>query len=151
MNIPETFYIALCVAILLLGVIYWFWTQIQYLQKKVNLLDNVVYEMKTFVSNLPGHSSTPAFRAEVENHISRQSPNEEIYHSPPPSEEVYHPPPDSIAGDLESERVASEIEFEPFSGAIEKTEAQLFGKRRSRSTLNFTVSDNFKTLRGAQQ
>ena len=53
MNIPETFYIALCVTILLLGAIYWFWTQLQYLQRKVNLLDNVVYEMKTLVSNLP--------------------------------------------------------------------------------------------------
>ena len=45
MNVPESFYIALCVTILMLGVVYWFWTQIQYLQRKVNLLDNVVYEM----------------------------------------------------------------------------------------------------------
>ena len=105
MSLPETFYIALCVTILLLGVVYWFWTQVQYLQRKVNLLDNVVYEMKTLVSNLPGPGSSPpisqadipAFRAENEFMINSddnmRAPETDIQDS-------YAPPPESIAGDL---------------------------------------------------
>jgi hypothetical protein len=123
MSLPETFYIALCVTILLLGVVYWFWTQVQYLQRKVNLLDNVVYEMKTLVSNLPGpnqpisQADIPAFKAENEFAMN-QDENEG-----PASAEVqdsYAPPPESIAGDLEQERLASENEFEPFSGRTDE-------------------------------
>jgi hypothetical protein len=33
--------------ILILGVVYWFWTQNQYIQRKLNLLDNIVFEIKT--------------------------------------------------------------------------------------------------------
>ena len=117
MNIPETFYIALCVTILMLGIVYWFWTQVQYLQRKVNLLDNVVYEMKTFISNLPGTNTQSG------NTVEPQPPKEQDYRqrhsqdeeeSPVPT--AYNPPPESVAGDLEAERLASEIEFEPFSG-----------------------------------
>ena len=121
MSLPETFYIALCVTILLLGVVYWFWTQVQYLQRKVNLLDNVVYEMKTLVSNLPGQGSSPpisqadmpAFKADNEYMVNRddnEGPAETDI------QDSYAPPPESIAGDLEQERLASENEFEPFSG-----------------------------------
>ena len=120
MNIPETFYIALCVTILMLGIVYWFWTQVQYLQRKVNLLDNVVYEMKTFISNLPGTNTQSGNTVEPQppkqqDYRQRQSQDEE--ESPVPT--AYNPPPESVAGDLEAERLASEIEFEPFSGAGE--------------------------------
>lgn len=124
MSLPETFYIALCVTILLLGVVYWFWTQVQYLQRKVNLLDNVVYEIKTLVSNLPGSGSNgsggsadaagtgldvPAFKADNEFMQSAEDSSN--------MQESYAPPPESIAGDLEAERLASENEFESFSGS----------------------------------
>lgn len=111
MNIPETFYIALCVTILMLGIVYWFWSQVQYLQRKVNLLDNVVYEMKTFISNLPGPSESREYKFEepvFQNDTTAQQ-NE-------PNLTVYSAPPESVAGDLEAERLASEIEFESFSG-----------------------------------
>jgi len=110
MNIPETFYIALCVTILMLGIVYWFWTQVQYLQRKVNLLDNVVYEMKTFISNLPGTNTQSG------NTIEPTLPSKE---EESPVQNAYNPPPESVAGDLEAERLASEIEFEPFSGGGE--------------------------------
>jgi hypothetical protein len=114
MNIPETFYIALCVTILILGVIYWFWTQVQYLQRKVNLLDNVVYEMKTLVSNLPGPQvpPVPKFTAQTEYPIPDTT-------SPPQYDttQAYEPPPESEAGDIDAERRASELEFESFSGS----------------------------------
>ena len=122
MNIPETFYIALCVTILMLGVVYWFWTQIQYLQRKVNLLDNVVYEMKTLVSNLPGQGGSsagpghiPSFVAEQEYPVPKSNmvSNSDDDSSAAP----YAPPPESVAGDIEAERVASELEFNDFSGA----------------------------------
>jgi hypothetical protein len=47
MNLTDTFYVALCMTILILGVVYWFWTQNQYIQRKLNLLENIVFEMKT--------------------------------------------------------------------------------------------------------
>jgi hypothetical protein len=53
MNISDTFYIALCMTILIIGVVYWFWTQNQYIQRKLNLLENIVYEMKTSLNNAP--------------------------------------------------------------------------------------------------
>ena len=116
MNIPETFYIALCVTILMLGIVYWFWTQVQYLQRKVNLLDNVVYEMKTFISNLPGTETRAGNTFEPQPPTSQESQNynddEEERNVPT----AYNPPPESVAGDLEAERLASEIEFEPFAG-----------------------------------
>lgn len=110
MNVPESFYIALCVTILMLGVVYWFWTQIQYVQRKLNLLENVVYEMKTLVANLPGQggggdvappfTAEPAYPPPVDNDVQ------------PP----YAPPPESVAGDIEAERLASEVEFPDFAG-----------------------------------
>jgi hypothetical protein len=37
--------------ILILGVVYWFWTQNQYMQRKINLLENMVFEMKTSLAS----------------------------------------------------------------------------------------------------
>jgi len=136
MNIPETFYIALCVTILLLGVIYWFWTQVQYLQRKVNLLDNVVYEMKTLVSNLPpgGGSSAdiaPPVKFQTEFQRPPSNDDDDETHESANIETPYAPPPESVAGDLEAERMASEIEFENFSGANDA------------SGVNIRVSENY--------
>jgi hypothetical protein len=46
MNLPDTFYISLCMTILFIGAVYWVWTQLQYVQRKVNALENIVYELK---------------------------------------------------------------------------------------------------------
>lgn len=113
-GVSETFYISLCVTILLLGIVYWFWTQVQYLQRKVNLLDNVVYEIKTLMSNLPGPDSGPKL---VVSETPDKSSSEEFV--PATNQESYAPPPESIAGDLEAERNASEEEFENFSGSLQ--------------------------------
>ena len=118
MLVPDTFYIALCVTILMLGVVYWFWTQFQYLQRKINLLDNVVYEMKTFITNLPGPTaSVKPTNTIIESPMQSYQNNdvsEDKNENNVPT--VYNPPPESVAGDLEAERLASEIEFELFSG-----------------------------------
>lgn len=58
MTFSDSFYIALCMTVLMLGVVYWFWTQNQYIQRKVNLLENIVYEMKTTLNASGG--SVPA-------------------------------------------------------------------------------------------
>lgn len=36
--------------VLLVGAVYWVWTQIQFVQRKVNVLENIVYELKTLCS-----------------------------------------------------------------------------------------------------
>jgi hypothetical protein len=53
MSLPDSFYIALCMTVLLVGAIYWVWTQIQFVQRKVNMLENIVYELKTLCSKPP--------------------------------------------------------------------------------------------------
>jgi hypothetical protein len=58
MNLSDTFYVALCMTVLILGVVYWFWTQNQYIQRKLNLLENIVYEMKSSMSH-GGHVPDP--------------------------------------------------------------------------------------------
>lgn len=123
MNVPETFYIALCVTILMLGIVYWFWTQVQYLQRKVNLLDNVVYEVKTLITNLPGNTQQQGPVISEEPLINDAFDANEIHNINTNNEvpTAYNPPPESVAGDLEAERMASEIEFEPFSGAGESS------------------------------
>ena len=52
MSFTDIFYVTLCITILLLGVVYWFWTQTQYLQRKLNTLESIVYEMKTAFNSL---------------------------------------------------------------------------------------------------
>lgn len=56
MSLPDSFYLALCMTVLLVGAVYWVWTQIQFVQRKVNVLENIVYEMKTLCSK---QSPTP--------------------------------------------------------------------------------------------
>lgn len=85
MNISDTFYVALCMTILIIGVVYWFWTQNQYIQRKVNLLENIVYEMKTTMSALP------------EQGIERSEPVDAGVLSPA----TYAPAPSSVLGEDE--------------------------------------------------
>jgi hypothetical protein len=53
MNLPDSFYIALCMTVLILGIVYWFWSQTQFLLRKINLLENIVYELKTICTTPP--------------------------------------------------------------------------------------------------
>jgi len=53
MNLSDTFYVALCMTVLILGAVYWFWTQNQFMLRKLSLLENIVYEMKMALSKAP--------------------------------------------------------------------------------------------------
>ena len=77
MNLPDSFYIALCMTILLVGAIYWVWTQIQYVQRKVNILENIVYELKTLCAK----QAPP----EVAIGAIGSSPDQAIKYPPAPS------------------------------------------------------------------
>ena len=72
--------------VLILGVVYWFWTQNQFILRKLNMLENIVYEMKTSFQVAP--DSEP-MRAE------------------------YAPAPSSVLGedeDIEHEELLGEVE-----------------------------------------
>ena len=105
MNITDTFYVALCMTILILGVVYWFWTQNQYMQRKLNLLENIVFEIKTQIQK--GGDSPPGLA----------SPNMVVGSG---GVEVdagskYPPAPSSELGDDEdllNEELHEELEFE---------------------------------------
>ena len=96
MNISDTFYIALCMTVLIIGVVYWFWTQTQHLQRKINLLENIVYEFKASM----GSSSLPSSAgAEIAERAERADA------VPLPS---YEPPSDD-SDDLLHEELHSEL------------------------------------------
>ena len=90
MNLSDTFYIALCMTVLILGVVYWFWTQNQYMQRKMNLLENIVYEMKSTMGTGPPDGFEPA------GHGVSASPS--LQESMPTE---YPPAPSSVLGDDE--------------------------------------------------
>ena len=60
MNLSDTFYVALCMTVLILGAVYWFWTQNQFMLRKLSLLENIVYEMKMALSAAPPLSAPAA-------------------------------------------------------------------------------------------
>jgi hypothetical protein len=105
MNLPDSFYIALCMTVLMLGIVYWFWSQNQYLLRKINLLENIVYELKTICTSPPpipveptSYPSAPSSVIEEDEEILAEllEMDEEALHplqrsptppSTPPSEE----------------------------------------------------------------
>jgi hypothetical protein len=125
MNIADSFYVALCMTVLLLGVVYWFWTQTQYLQRKINLLENIVYELKTSIDHGGTGGSPPPSqggpRTEEVSHEETQGPQAgpgreglrlEITPSP-----VYPPAPGSELG--EDEDLLHETLLEESDGKVE--------------------------------
>jgi len=60
MNLSDTFYVALCMTVLILGAVYWFWTQNQFMLRKLSLLENIVYEMKMALSTSTEGLASPA-------------------------------------------------------------------------------------------
>ena len=88
MNISDTFYIALCMTVLILGVVYWFWTQNQYIQRKLNQLENIVYEMKAG--------------------LNRSGPPDASPYPPPPSSESEDEDLPELHEDLQAELRSSE-------------------------------------------
>ena len=120
MNIADSFYVALCMTVLLLGVVYWFWTQTQYLQRKINLLENIVYELKTSIDHGgTGASLGPPVRqgippTEEVSHEETQGPRLEITPTP-----VYPPAPGSELG--EDEDLLHETLLEESDGKVERT------------------------------
>jgi hypothetical protein len=91
MNLSDTFYVALCMTVLILGVVYWFWTQNQYIQRKLNLLENIVYEMKT---TLASSASADSGSCSLPTPDSMQEANDL-------KPAVYPPAPSSVLGEDE--------------------------------------------------
>jgi hypothetical protein len=97
MTLADSFYIALCMTVLLIGVVYWFWTQTQYLQRKLNLLENIVYELKTLSGRGPSDSFDSGSASESHSALAA----EPLATSPSAKEEAasYPPPPGSEVGE----------------------------------------------------
>lgn len=54
----ESIFLILSGVILLAGILYWFWSHIQLTQKKVQLLENAIYELRDMVTTGPGPSTS---------------------------------------------------------------------------------------------
>ena len=96
MNLSDTFYVALCMTVLILGVVYWFWTQNQFMLRKLNMLENIVYEMKT---SLHGNAPDGPF-------MSGDGGSSDLNHA------TYAPAPSSEDEDIEHEELLEEVERE---------------------------------------
>lgn len=97
MSLPDTFYVALCMTVLILGVVYWFWTQNEYMRRKMNLLENIVYELKTSLNSIP--AATPSTE-DIGAGVGDLKPA------------VYPPAPSSVLGedeDLLHEELSEEV------------------------------------------
>jgi len=84
----ESLFLVLSGVILAAGVLYWFWSHIQLTQKKVQLLENAVFELRGMLrpepSKGPGSESGPA----------PPSPNVPVESSGPASQGAYEDLPD---------------------------------------------------------
>ena len=116
MNLTDTFYVALCMTILILGVVYWFWTQNQYMQRKLNLLENIVFEIKTQIQKGNGSNG-------VDLSPGLASPNMGVDGGVEVETGSKYPPaPSSELGedeDLLNEELHEELDFEaaPMAGS----------------------------------
>jgi hypothetical protein len=74
--------------ILLVSVVYWFWTQNQYIQRKLNLLENIVYEMKTTLhASIPDELKIPTSSSVPPSPKTIQQ-QEQSFYAPPPGSEL---------------------------------------------------------------
>ena len=89
MNLPDSFYIALCMTVLMLGIVYWFWSQNQYLLRKINLLENIVYELKTICTSPPPTPVEPTSYPSAPSSVIEE--DEEILAELLEEEEELHP------------------------------------------------------------
>jgi len=89
MNLPDSFYIALCMTVLMLGIVYWFWSQNQYLLRKINLLENIVYELKTICTSPPPSPVEPTSYPPAPSSVIEE--DEEILAELLEEEEELHP------------------------------------------------------------
>jgi hypothetical protein len=65
MNTPsmEVIFLILSGVILMAGILYWFWSHIQLTQKKVQLLENAVFELRGMLANKGPESPAPIMEA----------------------------------------------------------------------------------------
>lgn len=110
MNLSDTFYVALCMTVLILGVVYWFWTQNQYIQRKLNLLENVVYEMRSELRHGGGGIPDPIEKV-----------FEEAARAAATSGETYAPAP--VEADAEVDDIDAVLESFSASNAVAATES----------------------------
>ncbi len=103
MNLTDTFYVALCMTILILGVVYWFWTQNQYMQRKLNLLENIVFEIKTQIQK---GDSPPLLSPNIDHDAPAEAGDLESKYPPVPSSEIGDDE-DLLDEDIEFEEAAA--------------------------------------------
>ena len=134
MNLSDTFYVALCMTVLILGVVYWFWTQNQYIQRKLNLLENVVYEMRSELRHGGGGIPDPIEKV-----------FEEAARAAASSAETYAPAP--VEADAEVDDIDAVLESFSASDAVAATEAMAPATQQTQPTEAnlFEVEDTIGT------
>jgi len=139
MNLSDSFYVALCMTVLILGVVYWFWTQNQYILRKVNLLENIVFEIRSELNkdNVPDlmpatYPPAPAsvlgededllhetLHAEVESTEELKEEEQTLHYTDAEENATIHAMAESISDDLQPGGVGSGLEdAAPSQGSV---------------------------------
>jgi len=108
--------------VLILGVVYWFWTQNQYIQRKVNLLENIIYDLR---STMNGHPDSMGGGGPVEpSHESAGGLAPAQY--PPAPSSVIDEDDDLLHNELTAEILAAadaDLSGSPSMGRVEEPSA----------------------------
>lgn len=90
----ESIFLILSGAILAAGVLYWFWSHIQLTQKKVQLLENAVFELRGMLQNrVEAPASVPTAPAPVSEQAYQDLPDDDDWDAPAPVSATPSPAP----------------------------------------------------------
>jgi hypothetical protein len=109
MNLSDTFYVALCMTVLILGAVYWFWTQNQFILRKLNLLENIVYEMKTALPSSWNQGAIPGSGSGHDGFGTFGVPAADKIPVVEPTATIYAPAPGSVISDEDADILHEEL------------------------------------------
>lgn len=69
----ESIFLILSGVIVMAGILYWFWSHIQLVQKKVQLLENAVFEVRNMIPKAPSHPMSQS-----EGPVAAQEPYQDL-------------------------------------------------------------------------
>jgi hypothetical protein len=124
----ESIFLILSGAILAAGVLYWFWSHIQLTQKKVQLLENAVFELRGMLQNraegpapLPSSPASGSASASGSEPVYQDLPDDDDWDAPAPVSASASPAPpvrDVVASTpLEALDAGSSDDLQPGGGA----------------------------------
>jgi len=138
----ETMFLILSGVILAAGVLYWFWSHIQLTQKKVQLLENAVFELRSMMAP-PGPSQEP-LEPVGQQDTYKDLDDDDWAEQPPQS--VQSAPVQEVTVEVIGRETVMEVREEPITRE-EPATADFMAELQARNEEKVVVSEN-QTLEG---